>query len=83
VFFIRLAHLNLACTSCDVSIARYPNTQVSPKSELGSSNKYLPEKCGPAAMAGVDRPESNHIALPNTYYCHHLRQKLPRGHTPS
>jgi hypothetical protein len=25
VFFIRLAHLNLACTSCDVSIARYPN----------------------------------------------------------
>jgi hypothetical protein len=26
VFFIRLAHLNLACTSCDVSIARYPNT---------------------------------------------------------
>jgi hypothetical protein len=25
VFFIRLAHLHLACTSCDVSIARYPN----------------------------------------------------------
>jgi hypothetical protein len=38
VFFIRLAHLNLACTSCDVSIARYPNSRLHPPQS--PSSKY-------------------------------------------